>query len=738
MPAFFSRHRLKTPANQDLDLDHFLTDIKQGTYQDAVLALRATSDADKRKELKLALPCMMVSAVAKGASIADVISHSGYLIADLDHLDPDHFADAWAKVINDPYTYAAFTSAGGHGICAIVRCPPRKNEDEHYNSFTALCEHYLTTHKLHLDPAGSNWTRMRAASFDPDLYRNYNSQVFKAMAKPAKVEHKPLVFGNSDVERVISELISRGVQLCNTYQDWVDVGMALYSYDPSDTGLGYYRALSANTTSRYSDRAVEAKWRSFKQGIRKITIATLLHRAKAAGIEIISKRTKQLTVLARAGKRSGATVEQVKERAAALSMDDPDDLIAKVHASADTGHEVDLPLGEQVSLYLNANYDLHLNLVTNEVELDGHPLNDRLFNSLVLNAMRDVSPKVHEGLIRTAIYSDRIKEVNPLLEYLLSLDTKEHVNYDAGYAAAFPLTYKWVSIWADESQAPIAAYALPMMVRWGIAMVGTVLGQDTYNEIMPVLVSTQHGRGKTRLIRKILPPAIQRYFGEAPFGGKDNDFNMLLSKKLIVFNDDYDGAKRSEAAKIKAMLSGKRHSLRAPYARYHVDVTRIASFIATSNESELIADTTGNRRIVPIYVTQATEEAIDSIDREALLSEWVTAYQNGQRHWLNDDEVAILAGVSSDNQAVCIEDELLLTYCTVSTIDECSFSDLMAYLQQFAPIGYKLSKTELYKCLQRHGIKQKARKHPKTRLVMYPLAKVKAGIEVKPPDDTPF
>jgi hypothetical protein len=716
MPSLFKDHF--TGVSQNTELTDFLNDIKTGRWRTQVEKIRAIPKEDKeaRRKVKVTLPAMMVSAIAvDGKDMASVKAHTGFMIADIDDIDPSEMAALLDRIKRNQYTYAAFVSAGGNGICVIVKSRQWKTEEDHKACFSALHEYYYITLGIAIDLSGSNWNRLRAASYDPNLFEFEDSTLFTSQNKKKEKEPAPLIYGESDVERVLGEVITRGLQLTETHMDWVRIGAAIYSWNPDETGREYFHRISRNYTGKYSERGTDTVWKSYR-GQTKTTIATIFWLAKQAGIDIISKTNKELTVIAQSARRGGATIETAKQRIKAFELEDKDGIVDKVFAApvADT-LPVDLTLADQITLYLTANYDLLYNEAVDEVDLNGNPIDDRTVNTLTLNAQRDVSEKATVQLVNTILNSDRIKGYNPLTAYLNGLPL---VTVPPDDLPTMPITYHWVMLWADESNFEIA---YRYMLRWGIGMVGTVL-DDTgtvYNEIMPVFTGRMGDR-KTRLIRHIIPKVLARYYDEPQFEGmNEKDLRTLASRCMLIMNDEYKGDIRKQAAHIKAMLSARIYNDRPVYGRRHQKSKRIASYIATSNEHELLADITGNRRIVPILTRETSEEEMLCFRPESLLSEWVSCYKAGVRHWLNKEEALLLNEHSDQYQEVVIEEELLLRYCEPSQFNRMTFSQILTELSVRAPLNYRFSKKQLGAALKKHGYKATATRNHKAGVYEY-------------------
>ena len=66
------------------------------------------------------------------------------------------------------------------------------------------------------------------------------------------------------------------------YDDWIDVGLCLHSYEPNEKGLQMWLSWSSKGSNFGGEKDVRTHWKSFKVGGGK-TIATLFQRAKEAG-----------------------------------------------------------------------------------------------------------------------------------------------------------------------------------------------------------------------------------------------------------------------------------------------------------------------------------------------------------------------------------------------------------------------------------------------------------------------
>jgi len=133
--------------------------------------------------------------------------------------------------------------------------------------------------------------------------------------------------------------------------------------------------------------------------------------------------------------------------------------------------------------------------------------------------------------------------------------------------------------------------------------------------------------------------------------GKDDQ--MKMNEFLILLDDEFSGKTTRDFKTLKQVLSLDYVTIRLPYAATTEKLQRIASWIGTSNETQIIDDPTGNRRFVPMTITEIDQKGMEKIDREALWSQLVTEYTKADTeelrkpHHLTREEMKFLNMVSA-------------------------------------------------------------------------------------------
>lgn len=146
--------------------------IRSGRYKPEIEPIRfavANGDEAQAKSLKLALPAILWSGQFKSRKAADLIQHSGLIVADFDDLG-DNLQSVRSKLMGSPHLLLHFISPSGNGLKAVFRVTP--NAAQHGESFNAIARHVYELTGVKIDPSGKDVSRLCFVSHDPELYLN--------------------------------------------------------------------------------------------------------------------------------------------------------------------------------------------------------------------------------------------------------------------------------------------------------------------------------------------------------------------------------------------------------------------------------------------------------------------------------------------------------------------------------------------------------------------------------------
>jgi predicted P-loop ATPase len=240
-----------------------------------------------------------------------------------------------------------------------------------------------------------------------------------------------------------------------------------------------------------------------------------------------------------------------------------------------------------------------------------------------------------------------------------------------------PRLSKWLHTYAGAED---NAYTHAVARAWAISTVARALRPGCQVDTTLVLEGTQ-GKGKSSLLRALV--GSEWFMDHLPdFSSKDAA--ILVAKAWVHELSELATLSRSEVEKIKQFLSQRHDVYRAPYAANTIDVPRKCVFAATTNRSDYLRDTTGNRRFWPVKTT-AIDVAAIARDRDQIWAEAVVAFRSGEGWHISDPEVLALAQEEQSNR-VEVDPWLDAVARFVEAVDQTTTADCLKQ------IGVEVSK----------------------------------------------
>jgi len=643
-----------TAPERNIDFDAYLSGIEIGAWQDEVLKYRNIKDKAQKDKLKKTLKAVAPSGRFKTRSLEGLEAHSGILCMDLDQKDNPEMRIE--RLQGDPYVYAYHQSVGGYGYAVYFLIEPTK----HAEAFLGLERYLADNYQLICDPSCKDMSRLRFVSFDPNMYKRANKPlVFKLYPKQTKTA-KQTVYPHTtnDIDYILNQIINRGIDLTTSYHDWTQIGFAFAS-EYGEKGRIYFHAVSS-VNPQYDEKECDAKYNNFLKTHRgRVSIGTFFFKCKEVGIDLQTEETKLIrkTVKGRMlhgnqtqsqildsiekwAEKEGINPEHAKKIALdtfntpkeELKKEKTDNLLPEIRSALST-------------------YDMKRNEVTGIVEYKGRPLTDWDVNTIWGELANNLGPRCAKSTVEDIINSDATPTYNPFLDFF----AKHRDKTPQGCIATLSKCIK--TQLEGGSDADAAAYTYTFLRKWLVSIVASMHG--TYSLLILVLVGGQ-GIGKTNFFRWILPEELQEYYGESKLdAGKDDA--MLMTSKVILCDDEFSGKSKSEYKHLKDISSKQKFNMRLPYGRRTQDFTRYAVLCGTSNDSEIINDPTGNRRIVPINIKSIDFEAYQSIDKVDLFMEaYHIFHSEGDTSWqLQKHEIEFLNHTSLPNEQVDMAQEAI-------------------------------------------------------------------------------
>lgn len=698
-------------SSKETELHDFFRDVKNGRWQDIVLYIRTIEDEKKRKEEKKRCPLVTISGSFHSRKDEEIRKHSGFIAIDLDHLPNAETTKDLIK--SDPYVYAAFVSISGKGLCLIMKIDPTRHED----AFVAIEQYIYNNYQEIVDRSGKNVSRARFVSYDPNIYINEKALVFKKYLKK-EVKKKPapkIVFVKNDFDRIVNEISQRGVNICDEYRDWVRVAYALIR-EFKEFGRDYFHTISA-VSSKYDQAAADKLYNNCLRTLDNKTenvakIDLIYYYAKQAGIETYSERTKEIIRSAAAQKKSGVAkvdIEKALQEYENISPEESAPIIDQV-ISKDIKHKSTNIIDDIV--HFLKPYKLRKNLITRNIEWKGKPIDDSDINSIYLD-VKMAHDEVGKDLICSVLFSNRIESYNPIHEFFANKDELE-INDN----------YPNLILLLESLKSDTENYD-KWVTKWLVSAVASAYGK--HSPLVLVLCGEIQGTGKTHWIRYLLPKKLQSLFAESKMdAGKDDE--ILMTKKWIILDDEYGGKSKREEKRLKEITSKQWINVREPYGRVTVDLKRLAVFCGTSNETQILNDPTGNRRIIPIHILDIDKEKYNQCNKEALWIELHQIYKSGFDYTVLAEEIKQLNENTEDFKQSTPEEELVAYKLAPEgfVTDWLNITQIIQFL--IADTKYNtLSNTRLGIILSKLGFEKKRMKMGKTVVTAYKVAKLNNG-----------
>ena len=338
------------------------------------------------------------------------------------------------------------------------------------------------------------------------------------------------------------------------------------------------------------------------------------------------------------------------------------------------------------------------NEVTDRVEIYSRhkcsfiPLNNFTFNS-IYRKLKKNGNSITITELQTLLNSDFISKYNPFVEYFENLEPWDgKTDYIAALAATVGTTQK--------------EYWEKCLKKWLVATVACALKPNVANHTV-IVFSGNQGIGKSTWLNKLVPSSLQDYYRSGYINPESKDTAILLSECLLINLDELEGLSRGQIGGLKELTTRSQIKERRPYARFHENYERRASFVASINHTEFLVDTTGNRRWLCFEV-----ECINtshSVNMDLVFAQALHLLNSDFQYWFDLNDIQEVNMQNNRFEVQSIEEEFLLKYFSPGTSDEefMTASEIKRCIELYA--GVPLSSNSLNKLgqlLKKHRFKR--------------------------------
>ena len=369
-------------------------------------------------------------------------------------------------------------------------------------------------------------------------------------------------------------------------------------------------------------------------------------------------------------------------------------------------------------------YDLLSQKLQIAVSRQWQDLDTRWINTLAVDCANETGVSVSDKEIRIVLNSHVVPAINPLRDWLLSLD-----EYTPGNSSFID----WLSsqVHVKESISPqdglsgdsrsFSDSGLPAQrssnavwqhcfKKWFVAMVASWLHDDVVNQQVLVLIGRQ-GIYKTTWLEHLMPPCLRAYQTKmANVRDLNKDERMRIAEFGLINLDEIDSMSDKELNQLKSIITSSDVNERAAYGYTKERRIRIASFCASGNKREFLTDQTGNRRWLPFEVESIDSPYNwgDSFPYEQIYAEAMYLLSHGFEYWFELPDIEAMESHVESFHVESNEEQLLPVYFAPANPGDngavfMSAAEISAKLVDYGSIKKPLALNKLSTVLRKCG-----------------------------------
>lgn len=259
---------------------------------------------------------------------------------------------------------------------------------------------------------------------------------------------------------------------------------------------------------------------------------------------------------------------------------------------------------------------------------DWLPVDERVVNGFTTDA-RLAGLNVWDRDVKRYVMSDKIRTFNPIDEYLWDVHDKWDGQDHIGRLAA--------TVPTDNPHWP------RWFRTWFLAMVAQWKGRNRRygNSVAPLLISEQN-YNKSTFCRSLLPDELQWGFTDILALEEKRTVLQAMSQMLLINIDEFNQISANiQEGFLKNVIQLARVKAKRPYGKHIEDFPRLASFIATTNMADVLADPSGNRRFIGVELTGPIDVSVRP-NHEQLYAQAQVLLDRGERYWFDDKETKLV------------------------------------------------------------------------------------------------
>ncbi len=306
---------------------------------------------------------------------------------------------------------------------------------------------------------------------------------------------------------------------------------------------------------------------------------------------------------------------------------------------------------EALQCFLTARYDFRYNLLTEQTEYRGKEMPDEEYGIVAQRDLNTFCLEARTGGINCwdkdvsrLLHSRKVENYHPFLHYMNHLPQWDGVDRVTPLAVRISRKPMWVKGFH----------------RWMLGVAAQWLGQaqDCANAVAPMLVSREQGKRKSSFCKILMPKELTPYYIDKFDLTSESGCEQKLSLFGLINMDEFDKYRAGQMPALKNLMQMTTLTFRRAHRPAFSHLPRIASFIGTSNMTDLLTDPTGSRR----FLCAEVDDKIDCTppDHAQLFAQLKAELVGGERYWFSEEEEKEIQHSNRNFYKMPAEQELFL------------------------------------------------------------------------------
>jgi hypothetical protein len=157
-------------------LEKIIKRIQQGTSKELIEKIRIEKDRNIQNKLKNQLPCILFNGVFSQRNSNSCTEHSGFMVVDFDKYENEKIMLENLELLKqNKHFILLFISPSGNGIKGVLKVSKELDKITHPKVFKQFKEEFNLPY---FDIANSNIDRVCYESYDPNIYINFDAELY--------------------------------------------------------------------------------------------------------------------------------------------------------------------------------------------------------------------------------------------------------------------------------------------------------------------------------------------------------------------------------------------------------------------------------------------------------------------------------------------------------------------------------------------------------------------------------